>query len=318
MAIDPATVVSIGSAIAGLFGGNNRNKLNERMYAEQQRLAQGQTGQADQINNFVQQLMSMQMGTNDGRGGSSRYNPITGQWETTLGSTEQALQGANDQEALARDTIDQFIRRQGMVDAERLRGRAGVEADTEMDAIGAMRRGVNQLDPNMVANMIATDRQGAVNAGYDEVQRGLNTVGLRTGNDGSAVAQALARNRAADIARTRGSPMLEAIGFTDGINQQRMDSAVGRYGGFAGMGGNFINNQFGMTDRFGTAQDRTAQQQGLDLQRRQLGIAGAGAGAQILNNAAAGLRGGDAARKEGSNPNLVGGLLGSVADLIRK
>jgi hypothetical protein len=186
-----------------------------------------------------------------------------------------------------------------------------------MDSIGAMRRGVNQLDPNQIANMIATERAGAVNAGYDEVQRGLNTVSLRTGNDGSAVAQALARNRAADIARTRGNPMLEAIGFTDDINSRRMGDAVGRYGNFASMGGNFINNGFGMTDRYGTAMDRTAQQQQLDLSRRQLGIAGAGAGANIINSAAAGLRGADTARREGSNPNLLGGLLGSAATLLR-
>ena len=278
--------LGLASGISGLLGGNKQNRQNEEMYTKQLELAKQQGASADQLSQMAQALMSQGSALGDGRGGGVAYNPTTGRWEPTLNQTEQTLQGANDAEALARDTIDQNIRRQGLVDSERLRGRASVETDAELAAIGEQRRGIGMLDPSMIADMIAGERAGAVNAGYDDVQEGLNRMSVRTGGDGSAVAAALARNRSNDIMQTRGNPMLDALGFTESFNSGRRNETMDRFNTFNNSARSINDAGFGMTDRFGTAQDRATQQQAFDLQKT--GTAGnlAAGSAGIIGNSA--------------------------------
>jgi hypothetical protein len=305
----------IVSGLFGLGGALGQNAAQRRMAEQQQGFATRIGNSADEISRYVADLMRMQSGLSDERGGSIRINPVTGQWETVLSPQDRALQEANDREALARDTIDQFLRRQGMFDAERLRGRAATAADTLMDDLDANRRGIGTVDPTAIARQLEVDRTGAVNAGYDEVLRGLNRVSMRTGSDGSAVAAALARNRAADIARTRGSPMIEGLQIAQNYNTNARNNLLGEYGGMFSGGSNFLNSSFAGTDRFGNALDRTAQQQGFDLSRRQTGIQGGAVGGQLLSNAARGLR--ETPPVGGGVMNALSGFTGSLANLLR-
>jgi hypothetical protein len=313
--MDPATILSTASAAFKLFGGLGANAAAKRDKEEQRGYASRIGNNVNDINAYVADLMRMQPGINGADGSSISYNPATGQWENKLSGREQTLQGANDQEALARDTIDQFIRRQGMVDAERIRGDAATRAGSAADGVDAFQRGVGTVDPTAVGRMMEVDRTSAVNAGYDDVQRGLNRISLRSGADGTAAATALARNRSNDIARTRGSPALEGLSFAQGFNNTEGNTRMNNYGAFAGAGSRVQDSGFGATDRFGAALDRTTQQQGFDLTRRQTGIQGKAAGAQLLSNAARGLR--ETATPGGGNASLFGDLFSSVSSLAR-
>jgi hypothetical protein len=109
--------------------------------------------------------------------------------------------------------------------------------------------------------------------------------------------------------------MLEGLQFAQQFNNTEGNTRMNNYGNFVGAGSRVQDSGFGATDRFGAGLDRTAQQQQFDLGRRQLGVQGKAVGAQLLSNAARGLR--EAPQTGGQNANTFGDLFNSIGSLVR-
>lgn len=307
--------LSLASGVAGLLGGRAKNRQAQRIYQEQQRLGKRQEGFADDLNSIIGDLLKQNPNMTDAYGYGTTYDPVTGEWRSTVDPMSQQIQGASDQEELARYTVDQEMRRAGLQDSEALRGRAAVEAGTEMDALAAARSGVNRLDVDQIAGIMGADRTRAINAGYDDAMRAANAVSLRTGGDGTQAFQALARNRANDIARL-GNPMLDAISFTDNINQNRDAAAMGRFGQFMGEGRDFYDAGFGPSDRFDKAFDRQTIARNLFTQNKQLGMAGKETAAGITANQAAGMQRAGQQRLGGTDYALGSKFIGGLNNVV--
>jgi ABC-type transporter Mla MlaB component len=177
----------------------------------------------------------------DSFGGGVQYDPETGTYIAGLSPQEQALQEASYAEEGKRLTLDQDLRRRQLTDAERMRGQASNEQDQALRDIDAFRGGVGQVDTSKLAAMLAANKAQQVNAGYDDVNRAVNTMSVRSGGDASDTLAGLARNRTRDLASV-GDPYLEALNAGEQINTGRLQSRLGAYNIF-NTGANRLNDQ---------------------------------------------------------------------------
>jgi hypothetical protein len=303
---------SIVSGITGLISSNKNNKLQKEQYADQKRL----TDQQIQISNYIQSLSKelMTRGSNqvDPYGGTTGYDPVTGTYKSTLGVVPQAMQDASDQEELMRSVYDQRLRRQGLTDAEAIRSRAAGESNTALDTINNFDRGIGAVDPTALAARMRLDRQGAVNAGYDDAERAATTLQARTGS--SAVGDAFTR-----IARDRvrahaevGDPEVEALGLAEQVNQGRRSSLMSNYGNLADRGQRFYDTNFTSSPYAATADAKVADQMKFDLSKYDVAQGGSGTAAAGIGSAAAGLRQAFAAKQANTVQNPWGNFIGGV------
>lgn len=283
---------SLLGAGMGFLADKKANKLAKKQLKIQGKLADRQIDISRYIEEYARQAAGMNGEINDPYGGFARFNPVTGKYELALNPHERAAQDASYGEELDRLTKDQDIRRRGLTDFERMRGKSSTEADIALEDMRAFKRGVGKIDPNAVGGQLRADRTRAINAGYDDAERAAQTLQLRTGSSavGDALAS-LARDRARSQAEGMGSPELEGIQFADQINQGRQDNLAGLYGMFGDEARGFYDAQFQPSSYNAEAIARLQDVQKFDLSKLDLAMGGSGAAASTIGDAAAGLRG---------------------------
>lgn len=269
---------------AGYFADKKTNKLVKKEFKGQKELTKKQTDIGDYIQQLAKQAATTNSDIYDPSGGYTRFNPETGRYEYALGAEQKGIQGASYAEELARNTIDQQVRRTGMLDAERQRQIASNRADRALTDIDAARRGVGMVDPRAVAGQLQTDRMAQLNAGYDDAERAARTMQLRTGS--SAVGDALtslARDRVRAQASV-GNPNLEALEFAEGINAGRTNQNYGIYNNMEQRGSNFYDAQFQPSAYEQLGRENLGKQMDFDMSKLDLGMSGGSqAGATFAN-----------------------------------
>lgn len=317
--VAPLVAISAGAGllggIAGLFGGNKKNAQAAEDRARQAALTNEQLALIEQIKQLTNAQNAQSTNVGDAYGGGTRYNPATGRWEASLGPVQQALQGASDEEELARGTYDQALRRFGLGQADALRQGAAGQADTALRQYNLFDQGVGAVDPASIASQLRIDRTKAVNAGYDDAMKAAGTMSLRTGTAAGDTFSNLARSRANSIAQTMGSPDIEAMSMAEGINNSRRGNLLNGYGLFSNQGSNFYDATFAPSSYAREAKDDAFKSLGLDLEKFNSTTGALGAATAGLGNAAAGGRAADAARMQGTDYNLWAKLFSGVGSM---
>jgi hypothetical protein len=305
-------VLGVGSAISGLIGGSKKNKQAKRDYELQKKLADKQIEYGDYIQSLSKDLQGRNFNLVDPSGGTSGFDPTTNTYKTTLGPQQRQIQDASYGEELARNTIDQAIRRQGILDVEGRRQQASGDANAArtnlLDFIG----GIGQVDGTRIGNQLRTDREAAINAGYDDAARAATTLGLRTGS--SSVESALrniARSRAQDRLQI-GSPDIEGMQIAEGINRNRLSDRGNMYGLFTTQANDRFDTGFAPSTYDAEGRAIAQDQQKIDLSKYEIGMGGSGTAAATVGNAASGLRSGAQQRMNNTNYNLFGDFLAGI------
>jgi len=286
-----ALLADLGALYAGFKGDKKANKYAKKEYESQKKLTEKQTGIADYIQQLAKQAAATSSDIYDPSGGFTRFNPATGKYEYALGAEQQGIQGASYAEELARNTQDQALRRQGLLDFERMRQRSSGRADRALTDIDAARRGIGMVDPNAVAGQLLASRTGQLNAGYDDAERAARTMQLRTGS--SAVGDALgalARDRVRAQASV-GTPGLEGLEFAEGINRGRTEQNYGTYGMFGDEARNFYDAQFAPSAYEQLGRENLGKQMDFDMNKLDLAMGGGSQAGQTIANAARGQTG---------------------------
>lgn len=303
---------SIVGGITGLISAKKNNKINAAQLADQKRLTDQQIDISNYIQGLSKELMARGSNQVDPYGGKTGYDPVTGTYKSSLGEVPQALQTGSDQEEFLRNMYDQQLRRKGLTDAEGIRSRAAGESGSALDTLNNFDRGIGAVDPTALAARMRLDRQGAVNAGYDDAERAATTLQTRTGS--SAISDALVR-----IARDRvrahaevGDPEVEALGLAEQVNQGRRSSLVSNYGSLADRGQRFYDSTFAPAPYAGIADAKIGDQMKFDLAKYDTAQGGSSNAAAGIGSAAAGLRQAFAQKQANTVQNPWGTAIGGI------
>lgn len=284
--------MSILGDIVGLVSGykadKKTNKLSKQQLAIDRDLANRQIDISKYIEQLAREVAGRGSDVSDSYGNKAYYDPTTKTYKTELGGVQKQLQDASDQEELRRQVADNAIRRQGLNQFEQSRQRSSGEAGTALSRLNAFRRGIGRVDPQQVASMLRADRTGAVNAGYDDAERAAQTLQLRTGS--SSLTDALAnigRDRARSLATTMGSPELEGLQYSEGINKDREARLFDIYSGFNQEGKSFYDTAFAPSTAADKADARLADAMKFDLSKFDLAMGGSGSAASTIGRAQA-------------------------------
>ena len=239
------SLLTAGLSVVSALKSKKATKKKNKKAQEALDKLYAQTGKVNESGDYLQ-MLAQQLGRQgsdfqDSFGGGVTYDPESGTYISSLSPQEQSLQEASYGEEGKRLTQDQDLRRRQLVDAERMRGQASNEQDQALRDVDAFRSGVGQVDPSKLASQFATNRVGQINAGYDDVNRAVNTMSVRSGGDAGDTLSTLARNRTRDIAGL-GDPYMDALTAADQINTGRLQSRLGAYNIF-NTGANRLNDQ---------------------------------------------------------------------------
>lgn len=309
--------LGVGSAVAGLFGSNKRNKAAKMDAETNRKLAEEQIAISRLIQQAAQQYAAQGNNVTDIYGGGARYNPVTGSWEYTLGDVPMAIQNASDEEELNRYTFDQGLRREGLVDSEIARREAGAEAGIELDQYARQRQGIGLVDPSQIAAQLRLNRRGAVNAGYDEAMKAAGTMSLRTGSAAGDTFAALGRARANDIARSMGDPEIEGLSIAESVNAGRRNNTLGAYNLFDTKGRDFYDAGYGPSGRASEAMDNNFRAKGMELEKFGATTGALGGAVAGMGSAGAGMRASQKQYMEQWNPYAGAQFLGSLGDFAK-
>lgn len=305
-------VLGVGSAISGLIGGKKKNKQAKQDYALQKQLTDKQVEYGDYIQSLSKDLQSRNFNLADPSGGTSGFDPVSNTYKTTLGPQQRQIQDASYNEELARNTIDQAIRRQGMQDVEGRRQFASGDANAARTNLLDFQSGIGQVDGTQIGNQLRTDREAAINAGYDDAARAATTLGLRTGSSSvESALRGIARSRAQDRLQI-GSPSIEGMQIAEGINRNRLNDRGSMYGLFTNQANQIVDSGFNPSSYDAEGRAIAQDQQKIDLSKAEIGMGGTGAAAAAVGNAASGIRQGAQQRQNNTNYNLFGDFLGAL------
>lgn len=283
----------IFGGIAGLKSDKKKNKRASEELALERSLANQQIDISKYIQDLSKQVVSRGSGITDPYSGqTSGYDPVTGTYKGALSEGQRAVQGASDQEELARNTVDQEMRRRALQDAEKNRQLASGQVGPALTDLNLFKQGVGAVNPEQIASSLRLSRTGAVNAGYDDAARSASMLGARTGS--SAVADALAglgARRAQTIAQTAGTPDVEGLQTADEINKSRLGQKVGLYDLFNTNANKVYDSPFTPSTAGNDAYTKALQGQQLDLTRFSTAMGGSGTAAAGIGSAAATDRG---------------------------
>jgi hypothetical protein len=100
-----------GAVIGGLLGAGAGGLSGDGGAGNQQQLAYDNLQQQRNTQQYAQQLNALALqrsaaGSTDAQGNQIRYDPATNQWVSTLGARPAAIQAAEDQSTLLRNTVD--------------------------------------------------------------------------------------------------------------------------------------------------------------------------------------------------------------------
>lgn len=317
MVLGLGTILGIGSGIAGLIGDSKKNKRAKEQLRIDRDIANEQIDLSNYLEEIARGLMGQNSAIRDAYDGVTGYDPVTGTWGSAMRPGERAVQDASDQEELARNTIDQQMRRQALQEAEGRRGRAGVEADQSMRDLSLFRQGVGAADPTSIASSLRLGREAAVNAGFDDAARAATTLQARTGS--SSIADAIAdigRQRGRAIAETRGTPDVEGLTLADQLNTNRLNNLSGRYGMYTGVANNVYDAAFNPSTAADDAFNRSATVQGLDLSRIGTALGGVGTAISGLGSAGSTGRAGYQTAEQNRVTSPFGSFLSGLSGVL--
>lgn len=284
--------MSILGDVIGLVSGFSADKKTNKLNKEQLELEKMLANNQIDISKYMMELSKLAASGvgkgsfTDPYGSGAVYDPATGTWKTQLSPQEKAIQDASYQEELNRNTADQDIRRQGLNDYEKMRERSGTEATRALANIKAFQQGFGKLDPTQIASIIRGDREGAINAGYDDAARAAQTLQLRTGSSAAGDAlTTLARNRVRDTA-SLGSPILEGIQFANEQNNTNLGQLYDVYKGFGDEARAFYDAPFAPSGYAAGAYNAGTDAQKMDLSKLDLALGGSGSAAGTVGQAA--------------------------------
>lgn len=290
MAFPVGAALGLGAGIAGFFSDKAKNKRAKEELALQKQLADQQIDISKYIQQLSKDLMAKGTAQVDPYGGRTGYDTATGTYYSTLGEGQQALQRASDAEEAQRLGVDQVLRRRAMQDAEGLRADASSAGRTALGDLQRFKQGVGRVDPERLASIMRLDRQGAVNAGYDDAERAASTLQLRTGS--SAIGDALNRI-ATDRVRAQaqiGNPEVEALTTAEGLNRGRLGDLSGLYDMFSNKGSQYNDVAFTPSPYAAIADSKVADNMKFDLSKYDVAQGGSGTAAAGIGSAAAGIR----------------------------
>lgn len=318
MAGDPlSAILSAGSNIAGLFGTLNKNKQARADAEANTRITQEQMALSRLISEAASKYSAQGNNVTDIYGGGARYNPATASWEYNIGTVPAAIQGASDEEELARYGFDQDLRREGLVDSNIARRRALAEGETSLSDYNLQKQGVNQVDPSRIAAQLRANRLRATNAGFDDAMKAAGTMSLRTGTASGDVFANLGRARANTIAQTMGDPEVEALGIADSINQGRMGNTLNAYNLFDSKGRDFYDAGYAPSTRGSEAMENLFRTKGMELDKFNATSGALGGAVAGMGSAGAGQRASQQAYMQQWDPFAVAKTLKSFGDMAK-
>jgi hypothetical protein len=295
----PTGIIGDIGGLVGSFMTAKAQKQQNKRAKEQLAIDKSLADQQIDISKYIQSLSQALMGQGstqiDPYGGMTYYDPNKKAYVSTLGPKQQALQDASDAEEMRRLQIDQYARRGALQDIEGNRQQAGGAERDALRRAGLFREGVGAVDAGNLASQIRLNREGAVNAGYDDTERAARTLQLRTGS--SAVTDALgglARDRVRSLASI-GDPETEALGAAQDINSSRYGAITNDYGVFGNRASVMPDTTFTPAPYSGIADAKLADQMKFDLSKYEVAQGGSAGAAAGIGSAAAGLRQGYAA-----------------------
>lgn len=281
---------SIIGAIGGLSADKKKNAQTQQQLDLERQLANQQVDISQYIQGLSKDVVGRGSGITDPYSGQTvGYDPASNTYQAPLTGLQQQGQTASDQEALARNTVDQEMRRTALQDAEKNRQMASGQVGNSINDINLFKQGVGAVDPASIASDLRLSRTGAVNAGYDDAARSASMLQARTGS--SAVADALAglgKQRANAIATTMGAPNTEALGMADDLNKSRLSQKVGLYDLFNTNANKVYDSGFTPSTAANDAYTKALQGEQLDLSRYNTAMGGSGTAAAGIGSAANG------------------------------
>lgn len=312
-----AAVLGAASGVAGYLSDKKKNKRAKEQLKIDRDLANQQIDISKYIQGLSKELVAKGSNVTDPYGNTAGYDAASGSYKAPMRPGEIAVQNASDQEELARNTVDQEMRRRALQEAENRRANAGVEANQAMRDISLFKQGIGAVDPTQLASSMRLARTAAVNAGYDDTARAATTLGLRTGSAsvGSAL-ERLSRDRARAQIEGLGNPELEGLQLADEMNKTRLGQKVGLYDMYNTNANQVYDAPFAPSNAADKSFDKSMALAGLDLNKYATAMGGSGTAAAGIGSAAQGQRAGfatsEANRVQAPFANLLGGL-GSLA-----
>jgi len=285
-------IPGIASTVAGFIDSGKQNKTNREALALQRESFEEQKKYSEYLKQISDQVLAQQGGFTDTYGGGVQYDPETGAASASLGPVRQGIQGASDNEELARLTLDQAIRRQGLQDSERNRQQDNVDLDSARARSRNFDAGIGKVSGDQIGSQLGLDRTAAVNAGFDEAARNASILGQRTGN--AAIGDSLTRlaqERAKQIALTRGSPNIEGLTMAEGINTGRRQNLMQEQALFSDLANDYKDVGYTPAPYADMATAGILDQQKLDLDKKSVAMGGTAGAAANIGSAAAGMRG---------------------------
>lgn len=310
-------IPGIASTVAGFIDSGKKNKQNKEQLALQRETFEEQKKYSEHLKQISDQILAQKGGFKDVYGGGVQYDPETGEASASLGPVREGIQGASDNEELARLTLDQAIRRGGLQDAEANRQQDNVDLASARARSRNFDAGIGKVDAGQIGSQLGLDRTAAVNAGFDEAARNASVLGQRTGNAaiGDSLSR-LARERAAAIAQTRGSPNIEGLSIAENINRGRRTDMMQEQALFSDLANNFKDVGYTPAPYADMATAGILDQQRLDLDRKGVAMGGNASAAANIGSAAAGMRGAYQAYNNNRVDNRFGKAIDSLAAMI--
>jgi len=166
-------------------------------------------------------------GTVDGRGDTTTYDPGTNTWRTDLSKQGKAIQNANDQATISRDTTD-------LTTAQDANGMAMRRAIAAREAAGPALAAVRNYSP-LTAGELEGDLQQTATTANRQAQQPIIADTLRafarSGTAAGPVLTNMMRDNATSLRQTMLQDKIGAMKNVGDINTNNLTSLMGRYKG---------------------------------------------------------------------------------------
>lgn len=225
MAWIPAAITGGASIISGILGNSAQKRAAQDQQANNNAQLAIMREQMDMARELQKQGLATQV---DANGNMTFYDKATNTWKTVLSPTQQKIQDLSDGEKINQLQIDAPVSRAEKLTQAIARQKMGGNADmARLGNVDAMR---GKYDGNAIGAVLGTDRERAINEGFDKTRADLATQALRSGASGfGSLAGALSKQRAQAIAQTRGSPIIEGIEKAAGLNSNAINDSTSNY-----------------------------------------------------------------------------------------
>lgn len=217
-----AATASAGSQIAGTLN-THPNVVSPQYAANAEQNSRNQEQYQQLLNALA--LKRSSAGYSDNQGNTVQYNPVTNQWESTLGPQTEAVQRASDQASIARNTTD-------LREAERANQAAELTGITARSAAGPARAAIENFRPmgaDALAGLLQDRETRANNVTQEPLVADTLRQFARTGTAAAPVLDQLMRTRAQGLRDTVSDSTLKAMTGIGDVNNANLGNLTSRY-----------------------------------------------------------------------------------------